>query len=289
MMNREYAKRRAYVRIYGGTVVDFNSRAWHRAIAATPDVTLTLLEDGETFDGVPRLRWRMPVGQAVVECRADPMQGCARNVRVQVVRPGDPPFDEPIAVNRRPTHDTFGQRVRPPTNEIVLEENPVAAWSRLCREAKILAFGGVLLAALTMGCAASGAPVTPDAGVQRDAADAAADAATDAPVDAAPDAVIDAAGLGLDADCDPTLDQCAGGLTCRPASGLRGSCRPVGVLPAGAACQTESDCGYAMTWFSDQAGTARCAVICNTEAPLQRCKPNQPCWPLVGRLGVCAP
>lgn len=284
-MTREYTKRRVYALIYGGTVIDFNSRAWHRAIAATPDVVLILLKDGEAFNGLPRVHWKMPVRGTLVECRADPMQGSASNVRVQVVRPGDPPFDEPIAVNRRPTHDTFGQRVRPPTNEIMLEENPTAAWSHLWREAKILAFGGALLAALAMGCAAGGAPVLPDGGVQLDAA---VDAATDAAA-AAPDAAIDAAGLGLDADCDPTRDECAAGLTCRPDGKLRGNCRPVGALPAGALCQAESDCGYAMTWFSDQAGAARCAVICNTEAPLQRCKPNQPCWSLVGRLGICAP
>lgn len=201
-MNRDSAKLRTYAQRHGGTVIDFNSRAWHRAIAATTDT----------------------------------------------------------------------------------------AWAHLRRAAKILAFGGIVLAAaLAVGCAAGSRGLAPDARGLDAAADALADAAGDVPIDASIDAAVDADGLGLDADCDPTIDECAVGLTCRPDGKLRGHCRPVGTLPAGAPCQAESDCGYAMTWFSDQAGVARCAVICNTEAPQQRCKPNQPCWSIVGRLGICVP
>lgn len=287
--------RRALARVLGATVVDYDSLAWQRAIAATPDVTLTRLDEGESLDGVPRVYWQMPVtvlgrpGATLVACCADPLYlGPSGNVRVQIVRPGDPPFDDPIEMRGKPTHDVHGRRLRAPTNEIQIACPPADAWRQLVREAKILAFGGVLV--VVAACAGGGAPVTPDGSADA-AIDAAADAAADARTDAGMDAATDAApgGLGLEADCDPTLDECEAGLTCRPDGKLRGNCRPVGTLPAGAACQAEGECGYAMTWFSDPVGVARCAVVCNTMAPQPRCKPNQPCLSLVGRLGICAP
>lgn len=148
---------------------------------------------------------------------------------------------------------------------------------------------GLLLGVILVACASTVPTTAPDAAPPAIDASADVDAGTaDAVVDAA--LALDArTGLGLDADCDPTRDECGDGLTCRPLGNLRGACRSVGPLPAGAACQAESDCGYAMTWYSDDVGVARCAIICDTAAPQLRCKPDQPCLALVGHLGFCLP
>lgn len=249
----------------------FDSLKWQRVIAATQGVEL--LEIQGTGDGaLPTLRWRQDGHTFKAAPRFE------RGVqRMRIWR------EEP---NR------FGDRVTdaaPLAPALSLR----AVWATLTRSARILAFAGLVLA--VTACARGAGDVTPDAaprdGGTDDVADARHDAAPDARADAAIDAAIDGApsGLGLDATCDPTQDECTVGLTCRPTGALRGVCRPIGPLPAGAACQAESDCGYAMTWFSDEVGVARCAVVCDTAAPQARCKPNQPCLALVGRLGICTP
>lgn len=100
----------------------------------------------------------------------------------------------------------------------------------------------------------------------------------------APDA--GSSGLPLDADCDPLLDECAIGLTCRVinVSGA-GICQTVGPLGVSEYCLDVGDagCGYAMQCH----GVAGCLVTCDPIAPGPRCVGNDVCVAWLDNLGYC--
>lgn len=104
-------------------------------------------------------------------------------------------------------------------------------------------------------------------------------------------AVIDAwAGAPHGQRCEPVIDQCAEGLTCRVLGDADGVCLPAGSLAEGDICTTTSDCGEAMACHPAELGRWRCVVVCHVPGLVgpQRCAETQICqryWS--DNLGFC--
>jgi hypothetical protein len=118
----------------------------------------------------------------------------------------------------------------------------------------------------------------------------------DAGADAPPDAVtclgtcsVDAGGtLPVNAPCEPTLDECMAGLTCRIRAAHDGICRATGALAEGAACTSVDQCGSNMACLPTTPGMMSCMVVCDVAAPAVRCDAGQTCTVFWGAdTGVC--
>lgn len=161
------------------------------------------------------------------------------------------------------------------------------------REAFVAAAGRARLAiaalALVAGCAGPAPEPGPDGGA--DAGADAADGGACADQCLPPDAGDAGAGLPINAACEPTLDECAPGLTCRIASAHVGTCRPIGTLAAGAICTASDQCGAAQACLPAEApNRLRCQVVCAIARPLERCQAGETCAPQWGAdTGVCIP
>lgn len=131
----------------------------------------------------------------------------------------------------------------------------------------------------------------PDGGGGGDAGADAADGGACADQCLPPDAGDAGAGLPINAACEPTLDECAPGLTCRIASAHVGTCRPIGTLAAGAICTASDQCGAAQACLPAEApNRLRCQVVCAVARPLERCQAGATCAPQWGAdTGVCIP
>lgn len=129
----------------------------------------------------------------------------------------------------------------------------------------------LILALLGGGCGFSpggGAPLGDDVDPGPDAGAVGTDAAVST-IDAGPDASQQR--LGLNQPCDPTVSQvCIEGYTCRPRYDDGSLCRPVGVLPAGAACTPEGDeCAFNLACVEGEGPVPGgwCRVVCDVGAP----------------------
>lgn len=147
-----------------------------------------------------------------------------------------------------------------------------------------------IAAAWLIGCADPSPEPVPD-GRADAAADAGADGGACADQCLPPDAGDAGAGLPINAACEPTLDECASGLTCRLASAHVGRCRPVGTLAPGALCTASDQCGAAQGCLpAEQPNRLRCQVVCAVARPLERCQLGETCAPQWGAdTGVCIP
>ena len=101
---------------------------------------------------------------------------------------------------------------------------------------------------------------------------------------------VDAAGgtLPINAACEPLLDQCAPGLTCRIRDAHDGICRTAGALLEGQVCTSVDQCGPNLACLSAGAGVLRCFLVCDVGAPALRCTSSQTCIRYWGDdTGVC--
>lgn len=142
-----------------------------------------------------------------------------------------------------------------------------------------------ILLSLVAGCAPVDelGPEPPDgAQVDPDAA-----AAADGPA-CASGCEVDASGwLPVNAACEPNLDQCAVGLTCRIRAAHDGLCRPVGPLAEGDVCTSVDECGANMACITARPGTLRCQTVCEVAQSSPRCG-TRGCAPFWGtETGVC--
>lgn len=141
----------------------------------------------------------------------------------------------------------------------------------------------LMLAALALSAAACGATPGDDDLGNADASSSDGRAPNDGRIapDADPAAPDAAPGdLPLNAMCDPVLEQCAGGLTCRVrhTNPVYGLCLPVGSTPAGGDCTASGDDGCAADMACVPGGTGDvCMVVCATAAPADRCSASEVC------------